>query len=173
MRCPSLNGRRISAEGKEAERRVLAAVAKQVAKAAPFDPSLVGLKLAFTVPGSPVPKARARVHVGENGEPDAKTPIKTRRYAKTIREWAHRAVLVSLRAWPLSANYAVRFRVYRQRDQGDGDNFEKALWDACHGILWNNDGKIRKWSGEMPKGPDGWGIDKANPRLEVEVEVIG
>ena len=129
------------------------------------------MRIAFIVPGPPVPCARARVVSRPGRKTRAVTPSKTRAY-KVHVAWYARVAVATLRQpatgspppsiWPLDAtSYGVRLMVYREADRGDADNFYKGVVDACHGILWSNDMRITHALVEMF-------IDRKNPRVEVE-----
>lgn len=120
------------------------------------------MKLAFTVPGPPVPKERPRV-VTRDGKSVAFTPEATRDYEKHVRTvaWAH--TLNS--GWPLRAHYSLVLRVYRKRATGDWDNYAKAICDGAEGQLWHNDRQIRRATVDIIDGDP-------NPRVEVEVETL-
>jgi Holliday junction resolvase RusA-like endonuclease len=122
------------------------------------------LKLAFTIPGPPVPKARARRGRGRSFY----TPEKTRRYERHIGSSALAALATSgLRLqWPTRAEYMLRARVFvPTRRRLDVDNVAKSLADGCIGVLWDDDHRVGFHV-------DPWVLDEANPRVEVEVEVI-
>lgn len=140
--------------------------------------SRVGMTLAFTVPGPPVPCERARTvrSISKRGERVRTfTPDRTAKYKKHVAMFALQAVQAHRQMWPKGAQYAITVRIYRKADRGDWDNFIKGVQDSCKGILWTDDNGryVVKGTGEFPRGPDGWGIDRKNPRVEVEVEVVG
>lgn len=113
----------------------------------------------FTVPGAPVPKARARVVNGH-----AFTPARTRAYEKHVQDCAREAL--SRVAWKLDAPaYALRVVVHRAAKRGDLDNFIKACSDALNGLAWVDDARVTELSGRMA-------VDRANPRVEVEIEEV-
>jgi Holliday junction resolvase RusA-like endonuclease len=121
------------------------------------------MKLTFTIPGPPIPKARARA--GRGGR--FYTPTKTRRYERQVKTLAMLTLALSHRsAWPLDAKYMLRVRLYfpnaRRRD---ADNCVKAIQDAMRGVLFTDDHRVGI---ECPP----WEVDRAQPRAEVTVEVI-
>lgn len=147
------------------------------------------MKLTFTIPGPPVPKARARV-VGVSGEVFAKlcgrckglagkaqgvTPTKTRAYESHISKLALFARLnfdashVGA-SWPKNdkeARFGLSVRVYRSRDAGDLGNYEKTIEDAFNGVIWPDDRQMRR------RGEGGvYDCEKGKERVEVEVWVI-
>lgn len=126
------------------------------------------MRLTFTVPGPPVPKARARVVTDERGTRGV-TPAKTRTYEKHAGLCALASRLYCS-AWPWKdkgARFGIAMRFYRSRDSGDLDNYEKGIQDACKGILWHDDGQIRR------RGEGGiYDVDKGQERAEVEVWVL-
>lgn len=38
--------------------------------------------------------------------------------------------------------------VFRITRAGDGDNFEKLVWDAFNGVIWQTDEQIDEWQGK-------------------------
>lgn len=133
------------------------------------------MKLSFVVPGPPVPCARPRTTI-RKGKVVTYTPDKTQAYKEHVR-WL--AAIARARAergahtWNMhSACFALALRVYRHANRGDWDNYAKVCQDALTGILWRDDTQVKRAVVEFPPGPEGWGIDRKNPRVEVEVEVI-
>jgi hypothetical protein len=128
------------------------------------------VRLAFTIPGPPVPKARARVvsHVDKAGKRKTRgiTPKRTERYEDLVKlhalgarlrieNSARRAGLASgldpatvelfQARWPHSdkaARFGLVVRVYFFEHEGDWDNYGKIVSDACQGVLWANDRQI-------------------------------
>jgi Holliday junction resolvase RusA-like endonuclease len=122
------------------------------------------MNLAFTIPGPPVPKARARK--GRSGH--WYTPEKTRSYERRIYAHARAALWASgfRSMWPMAADYMLRARIYAPtRRRMDVDNLVKSLADGCIGVLWADDHRVGI---ECPP----WEVDKANPRVEVSIEVM-
>lgn len=110
----------------------------------------------FTVPGKPVPKARARVT-----SRGTYTPASTRRYERAVKACA---LYARPKGWDATTAYHVTTHVYfpdaRRRD---ADNVQKAIWDACNGVLWGDDSQIVSWGGTKR-------IDRENPRVVVVVD---
>lgn len=94
------------------------------------------LEIRFTVPGPPVPKARARVVDGH-----AFTPRRTAAYERLVAIIASAAL--GARPWLPDALYGVEVVVSRSASRGDWDNYAKSVCDACNGILWVDDRQIR------------------------------
>lgn len=128
------------------------------------------MQLSFVVTGPPVPKERARVvsTVNAHGKRSTRgvTPSKTRAYE------AHVAIIAAaarshVPRWPWqdkAARFGIAIRVYRSRDSGDLDNYEKAIQDACDGVLWHDDSQIRR------RGEGGiWACEKGKERVEIDV----
>ncbi len=133
--------------------------------------------LAFTVPGEPVPKARAKVgrimHGPLKGKPIARTPQKTVVYENKVAMFAQQAreqvgitelldvpirlTVMIFVARPASATA----RQLVPDKKPDYDNILKALGDGAEGALWKNDSRIVAGSWDMRYG---------DPRLEVFVE---
>jgi Holliday junction resolvase RusA-like endonuclease len=130
------------------------------------------MNLKFTVPGPPVPKARARtVLTSAPGAPfkfRSFTPQRTEKYEAHVKMCAlvARSKIRGFK-WPLEheAGYKVNLNVYRNHKRGDFDNFFKAACDAMQGIIYCNDNMIRAASGEMFDGDP-------KPRIEVEVTLL-
>lgn len=72
--------------------------------------------------------------------------------------------------WPWqdkNARYGISVRVYRSRDAGDLDNYEKAIQDALNGVLWHDDSQVRR------RGEGGiWACEKGAERIEVDVWML-
>jgi Holliday junction resolvase RusA-like endonuclease len=106
------------------------------------------VRMTFTVMGTPVPKARARVMKGW-----AFTPARVRDWEKTIANCAAIAKPVD---WPMDAEYKVRIAVYRAARRGDVDNYAKSATDACNGVLYGDDRQISdlrviRFDGDIPR----------------------
>ena len=115
----------------------------------------------FTVPGPPVPCARARVVAGH-----AHTPAKTRAYERHVHLCAMAAVS-QVRGWRLDwGAYAVTLKVYRAVRRGDWDNYGKAAGDGMNGVVYADDAAIVRAAVELYEDP-------VRPRLEIVVEMIG
>ena len=108
-----------------------------------------GLRLTFTVPGPPVPKARARVVTDENGTRGV-TPSKTKAYEKHVGTLAL-AVRMYGSGWPdrpawpwqdKAARFGIVVKLYLSGREGDGDNYFKSITDACNNVLWVDDRQI-------------------------------
>lgn len=116
--------------------------------------------LSFTVIGPPQPKERARRGKGGRWY----TPERTRRYEAAVKAMASLSVP---RGWPMDARYSVTVTAWfpdgRHRDV---DNVLKAAQDACAGILFDNDRRVVESIARRG------GIDRANPRTVVTVEVV-
>jgi Holliday junction resolvase RusA-like endonuclease len=127
------------------------------------------VRLTFTIPGPPVPKARARVVTDKQGKTRGVTPAKTRAYEKHIAMVAMGA-RSHCSAWPwrdTEARFGLSVRVYRSRDAGDLGNYEKTVEDAFNGVLWPDDRQMRR------RGEGGvFDCEKGRERIEVEVWVI-
>lgn len=129
--------------------------------------------LRFIVPGDPQPKQRARRGRTRDGSEHWYTPDATSNYRDLVRMHALAALqrkAVRGDRWPdvrsLTPRFAGSLCIFVATDTGDGDNFEKSLYDALQGVLFRNDKQVRagRWS---------IAIDRANPRIEVEIQVIG
>lgn len=131
------------------------------------------MRLTFTIPGPPVPKARARVvsHVGKDGKRTTRgiTPKRTEAYEKHVGLIALSARLDSYSAWPWKrddARFGLLVRIYYCAHEGDGDNYVKAVADACNGVLWPDDKQVYdgRWIKEK--------VERGQERIEVEAWVI-
>lgn len=117
----------------------------------------------FTVPGDPVPKARARVVQGDDGRFRGVTPARTRAYEESVG-WALReAYAGNPLSGPLRVTVAVFERKRAPQHHGDLDNYLKAVLDALNGIAWDDDRQIVRLVGEIERGARA-------PRVEVEIE---
>lgn len=113
-------------------------------------------EVAFVVPGSPVPKERARVVRGH-----AFTPERTRT-AEAAIAWAAKAAGVV----PLSGPVALTCLFYcRNNVRGDIDNLVKLCSDALNGVAWADDKQVVRLSATVA-------IDKANPRTWIKIGVV-
>lgn len=128
--------------------------------------------LGFTVPGPPVPKARARVVRNKQPLPGQKsvrsfTPGKTVDYENHVKLHAL-AARCKMSNWPwqsASVVYYVKITIYRSVARGDWDNFAKAITDACNGVLWSDDRQIVHATVALRK------CNKGNEYADVEVGV--
>lgn len=119
------------------------------------------------VPGTPVPKARART-VTQGGRTHSYTPERTKEWEETVQWIAARHRPPS----PLRGPLAVAMTFYLPRPKrskrdiprGDVDNYAKAVMDACNGILWDDDEQIVRLETSKEYG---------EPRVEMEVREVG
>lgn len=68
-----------------------------------------------------------------------------------------------IRVAPLVGNVAVSLWFYRKQRRGDLDNFIKATFDSLNGVAFLDDSQVTEihaWRHD----------DKANPRVEIQVE---
>ena len=125
------------------------------------------LELRFTVPGPPVPKARARVVSRGNGQmAHAFTPAKTQVYGRHVALLAREARW-KRGAWPTTMLYGIEINVHRSAARGDWDNFAKAICDACNGVLWEDDAQVREGHVVLRS------TAKGAERVEIRVWIIG
>ena len=92
--------------------------------------------LRFTVPGPPVPQARARS--AKNGR--HYTPDRSREYASLVALFAGSAAHIT--RWPMRTRgpFRVTIDAYRIADRGDVDNMAKGLTDPLTKIgVWADD----------------------------------
>jgi crossover junction endodeoxyribonuclease RusA len=121
------------------------------------------VSFSFTVPGPPVPCARARVYQDKRtGKTRAVTPSKTRSYEAKVAMMCRLAA--NLSGWEASgtAEYQVSIVVFRQKRAGDWDNFAKAVTDGMKGTAWEDDRQVTRAEVVMY-------VDRKNPRVEVMV----
>jgi Holliday junction resolvase RusA-like endonuclease len=140
--------------------------------------------VAFTVPGAPVPKGRARsriVHANGRSFVQTYTPDETRQYENLVRMCAKDAMhdrypldgpllLEVTVVLPIPASWSGR----RKRDAAVGaigaskkpdlDNFIKAIADGCNGVAWVDDSQVVKLHAEKRYGD--------SPRVEVRAELL-
>lgn len=117
------------------------------------------MKVAFVVPGAPVPKARARVMRGYSF-----TPPRSRAYEAHVAECARAALART--AWRRDgAAYALRVVVHRAARRGDLDNFLKSVGDALNKVAWIDDSRVVVLEARMT-------VDRDRPRVEVEIEEV-
>lgn len=117
--------------------------------------------LRFTVPGPPVPQARARSRY--SGRPYM--PRKSRAYQAHVAIVAWNAMCLSLPRWPVggAGPFAVSLEVYRAADRGDADNYAKGVKDAMtRARVWDDDRHVTSLTVRMF-------VDRERPRVEVEV----
>lgn len=114
--------------------------------------------ITFFVPGQPVGKGRPRIgKVGQHAR--MFTPAKTANYEDTVRYAAHQAMGGGLPLFgPVRVRLDIRLQIpaswsgVKQRRAAAGgelpttkpdiDNVEKAIFDACNGILWRDDVQV-------------------------------
>jgi Holliday junction resolvase RusA-like endonuclease len=94
----------------------------------------------FTVPGNPIPKARARVTIRPGRKPTAYTPRRTKNWEATVKDAARLAMGGrELFEGPV----AVELWLWRgDRRKADADNMEKAVLDACNEVVWLDDDQV-------------------------------
>lgn len=132
--------------------------------------------VAFTVPGAPVPKGRARsrvVHANGRSFVSHYTPAETANYENLVRMCAKDAMhdrypldgpirLEVTVVIPIPASWSGRKQ--RAAAQGlvgatkkpDIDNYLKSVSDGCNGVVWVDDSQIveltaRKMYGDVPR----------------------
>lgn len=133
--------------------------------------------ISIVVPGEPVAKGRPRLAV-LGGHARAFTPAKTRSYEAEIRQYAADAmgerppmscaVTVTVRAYmAIPKSMAKKHRPaalagdLRPTKRPDGDNFLKALCDACNGVVFTDDALAVTMTVEK--------LFSDRPRLEAEI----
>lgn len=105
----------------------------------------------FFVPGQPVAKARARTVRTKAGSTVSYTPEKTANFENLVKFCAYKNRPAEVLFCPVS----VVLRFYFQRPKSkknatwhvskpDLDNLEKAVLDACNGIIWRDDSQVVK-----------------------------
>lgn len=128
----------------------------------------------FTVPGPPVPKARARTHTNAHGYTSAYTPEKTVEATAEVAKNAHYKASLPLlvgpvalvvdcylpvpRSWPAYRHKGAvegKERPYGGQT-GDVDNYLKLVADAINGIGWIDDcqvveATVRKFYSDRPR----------------------
>ncbi len=81
------------------------------------------------------------------------------------RQYKQEIALLLGRYEPLCGTVAVEFTVFRPRRAGDLDNYQKVMFDALNGLLWNDDKQVVEIHGYLAD-------DKNNPRVELLVYEI-
>lgn len=128
------------------------------------------MKVAFTVMGNPVPKARARKGKGNHWY----TPDQTRAREQAVA-WKAIEAVARVRpsgSWPKDARYRVTIElVFADHRRVDIDNCAKLALDACNPkrrppFIWKDDMQIDELVIRR------LGVDKIRPRLTMEVEVL-
>lgn len=108
----------------------------------------VGGVLLVSIPGRPVPKARARL--GKHWYTPQRTIDYEERVAAHALEARARWEKTAARTWPRDASYVIEVRArFGDRRARDGDNILKSVKDACQKILWDNDRQVRKATVEL------------------------
>ena len=128
--------------------------------------------ISFTVPGQPVPKARARVT--KRGH--AFTPPKTKAYSDLV------GALCKAAAWQtgplngpvaLSVNFIVKAPIRLPKDRSlpttkpDIDNLIKAVMDGMNGIAWHDDAQVVSISATKAYGEPGAYVSVAPIKIAV------
>ena len=118
-------------------------------------------RISFTVPGNPIPKARARVTFSRGGgKPTAYTPARTKGWEATVKDAARLAM--GGRA-PFEGPVGVELWLWRgDRRKADADNCEKAILDACNGVVWRDDDQVL----EMHRYKV---LDRNSPHVDIRV----
>ncbi len=96
----------------------------------------MGDSLSFTVPGEPVPKARAR---GTGRGRKHYTPERTREAELLIAGYA---IQDYRRLADLSGHYGLKVVAYCKDMRKDVDNLLKTVMDGVAGIVWCNDRQV-------------------------------
>ena len=118
--------------------------------------------IAFTVPGPPIPLARARVFVRSNGKIGSANPARSTGYKQKVALYFN----ASKRSidWPLDGRFTMSIKVYwpdaRRRDLS---NLAKGVEDSLIGLAYNDDSQID----EIHLFGT---IDRERPRIEVRIE---
>ena len=116
-----------------------------------------GARLAFTIYGEPASKANSRQIVTIKGRPAVIKSAKARKYASD-------AELQVRKVTPLLAGrLRATIRIYYASERPDLD--ESVILDVLQGRVYVNDRQVRERHTYH-------GIDKANPRAEIEIEEI-
>jgi Holliday junction resolvase RusA-like endonuclease len=121
------------------------------------------MQTVFIVRGAPTPKARPRSAIGRDSTGVVgimvRTPGKTKRYEQdvaTAAKAAHGskplfigAISVSCEfrmpiteSWPEGKRMAAAGGLIHHISKPDKDNLEKAVFDACNGVIWKDDCQI-------------------------------
>ena len=121
------------------------------------------------VPGTPVPKARART-VTQGGRTHSYTPERTREWEEAVQWIAAQHRPPS----PLRGPLAVAMTFYLPKPKRgkreypsvrpDIDNYCKAVMDALNGMVWQDDGQIVQLEASKRYG---------EPRAEIEIREVG
>lgn len=114
--------------------------------------------ITFTVPGQPVGKGRPRIgRVGAHAR--MFTPEKTVNYESLVKHAAHMAiagglpllgavsVLMDIRlqipaSWSAKKQARAAEGLEHPTTKPDIDNIEKAIFDACNGVVWRDDVQV-------------------------------
>jgi len=92
--------------------------------------------ITFTIPGTPVPKARARVTRGGWSF----TPKKTRQYENLVKMMG----ILARKGCQLSisgGDFCLEVICYGAK-RGDADNYLKSIMDGLEGVFWENDKSV-------------------------------
>ena len=116
------------------------------------------IQITFEVPGSPVPKQRARR--GRSGR--WYTPQATRSYEAKVGWMAKAAGIHAPHDGPVGLKVRLWFPDRRRRD---ADNVVKAIMDALNGLAYSDDSQVIELFVSRQ-------IDRQRPRAEVTVERI-
>lgn len=109
--------------------------------------------ITLTIPGNPIPKARARVVNGH-----AFTPARTREWEAVVAD--HYRIMCGVKH---NGPLAVELTFYRKDRRGaDVDNLQKAVLDALNGIAWRDDSQIDRLISTVFRGCD-------EPRVTIEI----
>ena len=119
------------------------------------------MRLAFTIEGPPVGKERSRsTRAGHHF-----TPAKTRDYEARAKLCALRAAGL-VPGWLVDGAFSLTLRVYfGDRRRRDLDNVVKSVADGMNGAGYLDDSQIAELHAYR-------GYDKANPRVEVVLELL-
>lgn len=116
--------------------------------------------LRFTVQGTPVPQARARIAPdARTGKMRGSTPARSKAWKKLVA--MHAMVAARQARWRLDGRFSIRMTVRRAWAQGDWDNHAKGVCDALKGIAWKDDAQVLAAEVLL--------VDGSEPGVDVEV----
>lgn len=126
----------------------------------------------FTVPGEPVAKGRARIGRDATGRPIAITPAKTRKFENLVALAAQQAMagrepygrniplsvlivatMTAPASWSMRKQQAAVNQHILPTKRPDLDNFLKAAFDGCNGVIFADDCSIVRLESRKEYGP--------------------
>ena len=118
------------------------------------------MSIAFTIYGEPASKSNQRRLVYTGGSPRF---IKSKKALSYVQSFVMQAKPMRLEMFPAQVDVAVTIHIFYASRRPDLD--ESVVLDAMQNIVYENDRQVKEKH-------IFWGLDKVEPRCEIEVEAM-